>query len=171
MKNIPPGMLVVALATSLALLSASLRAQDNGGPPSPTPTPSPTPPSTIPSTALSATVDYGNGNLFTPTKQGVDFSCLGFDPGQSVTITVAFPTEFAGQAILAEPLDGGILTLPDGGLIVGVDGTVSFQFQVTDSPGEGRLAVHQADDMNLLHFWVIDPNNPDSIPPGTPGIY
>ncbi len=160
MKNVPPGIVVTAAAVSLFFISTRLRAQDNDGPPEP-----------IISRALAATVDYGNGNVFQPVKQGVNFACLGFDPGQSVTITVTFPAEIAGQAIFAEPLDGGILTPPLGGLIVGPDGTVTFQYQVTDSPGAGRLAVHQADDMNVLHLWVIDPNDPDEVPPGLPGIY
>lgn len=164
MKKWPLGFAVVAAATSLLLsvFTPSARAQDE--------------PQPVNSRALSATVDYGNdadGNALTfpPAKQGVDFGLLGLRPSQAVTITVQFPVELAGQLIIAEPLDGGLLTIPENGLIVGDEGTIVFPFQAGELPGACRITVHQPDDMNVLHFWVIDTEHPENNPENLPGAY
>ncbi|MGH7939213.1 MAG: hypothetical protein ACRD5Z_04360 [Bryobacteraceae bacterium] len=160
MKTIPPGIAGVAVATGLLIALSSLaKAQD----------PDPEP---VVSRALSATVDYGNEAIFQPAKQGVDFGILGMRAAQTVTITVQFPAELAGQSIIAEPLDGGILTIPENGLIVGNDGMVVMQFQApSGSPGACRISVHQPDDCNVLHFWIIDPDHPENTPADLPGAY
>ena len=82
-----------------------------------------------------------------------------------------FPLELAGQAMIAEPLDGGILTQPDNGLFVDSDGNVTFQFQAVDSFGACRIGVHQPDDTNVIELWVVDPDHPENTPPGLPGVY
>ncbi|MEO6970856.1 MAG: hypothetical protein ABI217_08175 [Chthoniobacterales bacterium] len=120
---------------------------------------------------MSATVDYGNENIFQPVKHDPDFEQYGLDPQQAVTVTVQFPVELAEQVIIAEPLDGGTLTVPEEGLFVGADGTVIFQFQAGDSVGACRVTVHQPDDMNVLHFWVIDSAHPENNPAQLPGSY
>lgn len=153
---------VAAAAGVLLISSPAARAQDE--------------PEPVVSRALTATVDYGNdtdGNLITfqPDKQGVDFAQLGVRPGQSVTITVQFPVELAGQLIIAEPLDGGIISIPDAGLHVAQDGTISFPFQAGDNVGACRITVHQRDDMNLLHLWIIDSEHPENNPSDLPGAY
>ena len=151
----------VAAATGLLLFSSSLaRAQGDDGAPQP-----------IVSRALGAAVDYGNDAIFQPTKHGIDFDPLGLRPAQVVNITVQFPVELAGQAMIAEALDGGTLSLPEGGLVVAADGTVVFQFQAGGSQGACRIAVHQPDDQNVLNFWVIDPAHPENTPPDLPGAY
>jgi hypothetical protein len=33
------------------------------------------------------------------------------------------------------------------------------------------VAVHQADDLNFLQFWIVDPDHPENTPPGLPGVY
>lgn len=164
MKTIPLGIAGLAFLTSgLLVFSPLARAQD--GEPQP-----------VTSRALSATVDYGNdanGNdqSFQPTKHGVDFDLLGLRPQQAVTITVQFPVELAGQLIIVEPLDGGIVTIPEGGLFVAADGTVTFPFQARESVGACRITVHQSDDMNALHFWIIDAAHPEDNPTDLPGAY
>lgn len=160
MKIIPLGIAGVALAAGLLsfVLPPSARAQD--GDPQP-----------VISRALSATVDYGNDAVFQPVKQGVDFEQLGLRPEQAVTVTVQFPVELAGQSIVAAPLDGGVLTIPDDGLIVASDGTVTFPLQAGESVGACRIAVHQPDDMNVIHFWIIDAENPGNNPENLPGAY
>src|SRR5712691_8970158 len=68
------------------------------------------------SRALAVAVDYGNDAVFQPDKHDATFDQLGIRPQQTVTITIQFPTELAGAAIVAEPLDGGALSLPEDGL-------------------------------------------------------
>lgn len=163
MKKFPLGVAgLVLVIGGLLAFSPSALAQDDPPP--------------VVSRALSATVDYGNdadGNdiSFQPAKQGVDFVQLGLHPGQTVTITVKFPVELAGQLILVEPLDGGSATIPDDGLYVADDGTVTFPFQAISTPGAYRIGVHQPDDQNVIHFWVIDTENPENNPADLPGSY
>ena len=140
-------------------ISTTARAQDDGGP------------QPILSRALAATVDYGNDNVFQPSKSNTDFQRLGLDPGQLLTITVQFPVDQAGQAMIVEPLDGGLLSLPDGGFFVDSEGNVTFQFQAIDSFGACRIAVHQPDDSNFIYLWVVDPEHPENTPPDLQGIY
>ncbi|HEY2711466.1 MAG TPA: hypothetical protein VGI60_03050 [Chthoniobacterales bacterium] len=160
MKTIPPRIAgLVFFASALSSLPTSLRAQDDG------------PPGPIVSRALAATVDYGNEAVFQPAKQSTDFERLGVLPNQVLSITVQFPVELAGQTIIAEALDGGTLSLPEGGLVVGRDGTVSFQFQAGISFGACRIGVHQPDDSNFIQLWIVDPDHPENTPPGLPGSY
>lgn len=128
-------------------------------------------PQPILSRALATAVNYGNDAIFEPAKHGTDFDPLGLDPGQVVSVTVLFPVELAGQAMLAEAMDGGTLTLPEGGLIVAADGTVIFQYQASASQGACRIAVHQTDDQNILNFWVVDFEHPENNPSQLPGAY
>jgi hypothetical protein len=159
MKNVPVRIAGLALvASGLFGLSTVVRAQDG--------TPAP-----INSRALAATVDYGNGNVFQPAKSNTAFQCLGLDPGQFLTITVQFPTDLAGQPMIVEPLDGGLLTFPDGGFVVDANGKVTFQFQAIDLTGLCRIGVHQPDDSNFVQLWVVDPDHSESTPPDLAGLY
>jgi hypothetical protein len=158
MKTVPFGVAGVAAATGLLLFSSSLRAQDDGAPPAAV------------SYAIAATIDYGNNLLFQPEKAGTDFGLLGIRPEQSVTVTVQFPAEMAGQPVTAEVLDGGSLTLPEGGLIADENGQVTFSFQ-SGILGACRINVHLADDANFVRFWVVDLDCPESNPPELPGGY
>lgn len=162
MKTLPLGIAGLVFLTSLLVISPAARAQDDLPP--------------VVSRALSATVDYGNdadGNdlSFQPAKQGIDFGQLGLRSGQSITVTVQFPVELAGQAIIAEPLDGGVITIPDNGLVVAADGTVTFPFQGGDNVGTCSITVHQPDDMNVIHLWIIDAAHPENNPSDLPGAY
>lgn len=160
MKSVPCGIAGLAiLASGLFGFSPSVRAQD--GPPEP-----------ILSRALWATIDYGNDAVFQPAKNATDFERFGLHPQQIVTITVAFPAELAGQLMLAEPLEAGMLLgIPEEGLFVGSDGNVVFQFQAGDAFGACRISVHQPDDSNFVQFWVVDPDHPENTPPNLPGAY
>ncbi|MBA3834015.1 MAG: hypothetical protein H0X34_19420 [Chthoniobacterales bacterium] len=161
MKTIPLRIIGVAAAAGLLLIfSSSARAQGEDGGPQP-----------VTSRALSARIDYGNDAIFQPEKQGIDFTQYGLQALQNVTLTVQFPVELAGQLIIAAPLDGGIITIPDEGLHVADDGTVVFAFQASDMPGACRIAVHQPDDSNVLHFWIIDTEHPENNPAELPGAY
>ncbi|MBA2436093.1 MAG: hypothetical protein H0V54_13605 [Chthoniobacterales bacterium] len=158
MKTVPFGIAGVAAATGLLLFSSSARAQDDV-------------PEPIVSRAISATIDYGNDAIFQPAKHYTDFERFGLRPQQTVTITVAFPVELAGQLMLAEPLDAGTLALPEEGLIVDGEGKVTLQFQAGDAFGACRVSVHQPDDSNFVQFWVVDPAHPENTPPDLPGDY
>jgi hypothetical protein len=160
MKTIPPRIAgLVFFASALTSVPTSLRAQDDG------------PPSPIISRAIAATVDYGNGGVFNPRKSGADFERLGFDPGQQLTITVQFPLDLAGQSMIVEQLDGGLLNFPDGGFVVDSNGNVTIQFQAIDLIGLCRIAVHQPDDQNTIQLWVVDPDHPENTPPNLAGLY
>lgn len=86
-------------------------------------------------------------------------------------MTVQFAVELAGQVMIVEPLDGGLVTIPDEGLFVAADGTVTFPFQAGDTVGACRVTVHQPDEMNVVHFWAIDADNPENNPADLPGAY
>jgi hypothetical protein len=159
MKIVPLGAAGLALvASGLFGFSTLVHAQDSTPPP-------------VNSRALSATVDYGNGNVFQPTKSNSAFQCLGLDPGQFLAITVQFPTDLAGQPMIVEPLDGGLLTVPEGGFFVDTNGNVTFQFQAIDLTGLCRIGVHQPDDSNFVQLWVVDPDHSESTPPDLAGLY
>lgn len=159
MKPVPFGIAIgVAAATGLFGFISSVRAQDDGAPPAAV------------SRALAATVDYGNNALFHVEKFGTDFGLLGVRPEQAVTISVTFPVENAGQPVSADALDGGMVTLPEGGFIVNADGQVSFQF-LASILGACRINVHLAEDVNFVRLWIVDPDCPESNPPDLPGAY
>jgi hypothetical protein len=159
MKHVLAGIAGLALVASGLLRFATIAlAQEDQPPP-------------VPSRAMSATVDYGNGNIFNPAKSSTEFEQLGVLQEQVLTITVQFPSEMAGQPMIVEALDGGTLFIPEEGLFVGTDGNVTFQFQAGDAFGACRLAVHQPDDSNFLQFWVVDPTHPEDTPPDLPGVY
>ncbi len=159
MKFVPLGIVVVAAAAGLLGFSSTLRAQSSDGTEG------------IVSRALAATVDYGNDTLFQPAKHGTDFEQLGLLPGQVLTITFQFPVELAGQVIIVDPLDGGTVSAPEEGAIVGADGNVTFQFQAGDAVGACRLAVHRPDDVNTIQLWVVDSEHPENNPENLPGVY
>jgi len=123
------------------------------------------------SRASAATVDCGDKAVFYPAKHAIDFDQLGVLPGTTLTITVQFPAELAGQAVLVDPLDGGTVSVPEEGLLIGKDGNVTFEFQTGSEFGAARLSVHRPDDTNQLQFWVVDPKHPEDTPPKLPGYY
>jgi hypothetical protein len=155
---LPAGLAI--LASALVPCSNTLFAQGDDDGPQP-----------IVSRALAATVDYGNAAAFQPAKHDPNFDRLGLLPGQVLNITVQFPVELAGEFVMAEALDGGTLTVPEKGLFIGSDGNVAFQFQAGSSFGACRVAVHQPDDSNFIHLWVVDADHPENIPPNLPGVY
>ena len=158
MKKTPLGLVALTFVVSAFFVSANWAyAQSNDG--------------GIVSRALSATVDFGNNSVFQPAKSNTTFERLGLLPQQLLTITVQFPAELAGQIVIAEPLDGGTLSMPDGGLFIGSDGAVTFQFQAGNAFGACRVAVHQPDDSNFIQLWVVDPAHPENTPPDLPGVY
>jgi hypothetical protein len=160
MKTVPFGIAGLAVLASGLFGFTSALAQDDGQPPQP-----------ILTRALSVKVDYGNDAIFEPAKHGTDFEPLGLLPQQIVTITVAFPAELAGQFMIAEPLEGGTLTVPEDGLFIDSTGNVVFQFQAGNAFGACRVSVHQPDDSNFVQLWVVDPEHPENTPPNLPGAY
>jgi hypothetical protein len=159
MKNVPRGIVVLAIAAS-GLIGASNLARAQEDEPQP-----------IVSRAISATVDFGNDAIFYPAKKGVDFDRLGASPGKPLTITVQFAAELSGQLVIVEPLDGGIVSGPEEGFFIAADGTVAFPFQTGPTFGAARIAVHQLDDTNFVQLWIVDPAHPENTPPDLPGVY
>ncbi len=159
MKKAPFGTpALTIIGSALFLFAASSYAQDDG-----------TPPAAV-SRALAASVDYGNDSIFPVEKFGTDFGLLGIRPEQVVTVSVQFPVEMVGQAVTADLLDGGTLTLPEEGLFIDANGLATFQFQASILGG-CRINMHQPGEVNFVRFWVVDLTCPESDPPDLPGAY
>jgi hypothetical protein len=88
----------------------------------------------------------------------------GLTPNQVVTVTVQFGVQEAGQVVQASALDGGTLTVPDGGLIVDQNGNVAFQFQVGAESGLYQIELRD-DNLEMgVEFWVINSQAPADNP-------
>jgi hypothetical protein len=77
------------------------------------------------------------------------FEPVTVDPSASSDVALQFPVSMASKSVSIAALDGGTVT--SGSTAIGVDGSLSFSFQVTDQPGVHRVL-------------VIDPNADDDSP-------
>jgi len=50
-------------------------------------------------------------------------------------------------------------------LIIGADGTLSFEYQAGANPGLYQIRVHYDAQAIALQFWVFDHAHPDNTPP------
>jgi hypothetical protein len=140
--KILPFLVVLALTTFVQLLTCSnLRGQSEISDQDPPPDPliiqdgPPVMPPTSPDAPLvdggMTIVTYTPDSAVTGSNPGSQPDVLpGLAPNQVVTVTVQFGAQEVGQAVQASALDGGTLTVPNGGLIVDQNGNVTFQFQV-----------------------------------------
>jgi|ERR1700730_2028352 len=152
-----------------------------------------------------ATITYSSTQsppqtVVVPCAKGV-FALVGLQPDQIIQVTVQYPVVqptppsvpplanlfvVPGAIINAEPLDGGTVTVPTGGLVVASNGTVTFTFQATHDPGVNQISLRQAfpapstdpiptvPQANIgvglarqelgLQFWVNDTANPKNNP-------
>ena len=79
-------------------------------------------------------------------------------PNQAVPVTLQFPSDKAGMAVAAIPLDGGEVN--SGHLAVLPTGKVIFIFKPGPAPGRYRLVVQTPVERHLLEFYVVDPDKP-----------
>jgi hypothetical protein len=167
--------LVLALITSVQLLTCSnLRAQEEGEPPDPTPPPEQQgvlaiPPSSPDAPIINdgvAIVTYApNEDLTGGNEDGKADILPGLAPDQVVNVTLQFGVQKAGQTIQATALDGGVLTIPNGGLVADQNGNVAFQFQVGHDPGLYQVALRDDTHEMGVQFWVINSQAPAENPP------
>lgn len=131
----------------------------------PQPTPAPTPP---PLSAYSATIYISQDNTVQLEKHDSTFDRVALNPGQTVTVALQYDATAAGQAVMADALDGGTITVPEGGLVIDGNGVLTFQFQAGTAPGSCRVSIHQAGDGDKVQFWVINQAQPADNPPELP---
>lgn len=84
--------------------------------------------------------------------------------GETVSLLLSYPMDFAGQPVVAESLDGGTLKANQLIALVKADATVDLSFTAGTQPGLYRIAVRAGDNLSLLRFWVLDPDNPAAQP-------
>jgi hypothetical protein len=119
---------------------------------------------------FTATFDAGPASGATKSvslasKDGI-FDLVGIAPDQWVGVTVQYPLSETGHRITVEPLNGGyIISTLGTTMLVGVDGTIHFQFRVTHLPGLNYVALHDGPHELGLQFWVLDQQNPGRNPP------
>jgi len=146
MHNLPSFLVLAFIWVSLASANAQ-------SPPPGPPGPPPSPPGLIdrsPSVAVSLP---NNASAQAHSHQG-RFPHFLTPLSQTITVYLRFSSDLAGTEVIANGLDGG--TISSNALIVGNDGTVSFQFQPGTQPGLYRLFVNAGDEVGLLQFEVED---------------
>jgi hypothetical protein len=137
----------------------------------PTPTPlesppaiSPTPPPLVEVNLTKATVTFSSGESAEVRSTSDVFPLVSADAGETVNIQFGFPLTAAGASLLAQPLDGGVVLADN--LPIGLDGTVSMQFQLGALPGLYRVLLNVGGQIMTLQFSV--PNPDESLPTPTP---
>lgn len=96
-----------------------------------------------------------------PSLNGV-VPLLMIRPNQVVPVTLQFPTDKAGMAVAAMPMDGGEVL--GGQLVILPTGKTVFTFKPGVAPGRYRVVVKTPVEEHLLEFYVVDPNNPPRRP-------
>lgn len=112
-----------------------------------------------------AAVTLDTATLVMPRRNKSVFQLVGVRPSQTVSIAMAYPGSLAGQAVSIEPLDGGRAIVPQQGMTIGLDGTLTFQFQVGSLPGLYQVRVHRAASVVALQFWALDNQHLENSPP------
>jgi hypothetical protein len=141
--------------------------------PLPTPTPletppeiSPTPPPIVDVNIIKATVTLPSGESVDLRSTANIFAPVSANAGDTVAVQLGFPLTLAGATLFAQPLDGGNV-LADG-LPIGVDGTVSMQFQLGALPGLYRVLLNAGDQIITLQFSIPNPEEPAPTPTPLP---
>jgi hypothetical protein len=135
--------------------------------PSPPPEISPTPPPVIEVNVIKATVTLPSGESADLRSTSNVFAPVSANAGDTLSIALGFPLTFAGATLFAQPLDGG--TVLADGLPIGVDGTVSMQFQLGMLPGLYRVLLNAGGQIITMQFSVPNPEeappSPTPVPP------
>ena len=79
-------------------------------------------------------------------------------------MTIQYPTTRALRRVLAEPLDGGQITFPAGGLVITLEGTLTFTFRAGHEPGLYQVSLRDGAHELGLQFWVRATQNPANNP-------
>lgn len=98
------------------------------------------------------------------SKQG-SFTMVGVHPDQVIDVTIQYPVTKTAHLISAEALDGGQV-LVQGPILVGLNGSVHFQFRAAHSPGVNHIALRDGRQELGLQLWVVDEQRPERNPPG-----
>ncbi len=112
-----------------------------------------------------AVMTYPDGSSLIVLSKNGRFPLAVGPAGGAVSIQLRFLPNPIDSSLMVGPLDGG--TVPDSQMstAIGVDGTVTIQFQPDTQPGLYRVLLNQAGTMSLLQFWVADPDCPLCGPP------
>ncbi|MBA3833384.1 MAG: hypothetical protein H0X34_16135 [Chthoniobacterales bacterium] len=110
-------------------------------------------------------IGFANGSSIIATAERGLSGVVGLQAHQTVSLQLSFPANFAGQPIVAESLDGGILRANQPAATVNSDGSVNLTFEGGALPGLNRVALHAGGNISVLRFWVIDPRNSTTHPP------
>lgn len=146
----------LAAIAGVCLLQITAQAQDPGD--------SSDPQAVDPRAPLSASIDFGSSHVEHPGKGGQKFEQIGINPHAVVSVTVQYPVGMAGQAIVAESLDGGRIIVRGQDLIIDDQGQLSFGFQAGDPIGYSRITLYNGESIQTLQFWVNDLSHPDQNP-------
>jgi hypothetical protein len=92
------------------------------------------------------------------------FPLVSAGAGETVNVQFKFSLGAAGATLTAQPLDGGSVLINS--LPIGLDGTVSMQFQVGTLPGLYRMLLNAGGQLITLQFSVPNPEEP--LPTPTP---
>lgn len=114
-------------------------------------------------------IDFGGNSVRHPARSGRKFEQIGIDPHKVVTVTVQYPVAMAGQAIVAESLDGGRIIVRGQTLAIDQQGFLTFGFQAGDPIGFSRITLYNGETVQTLQFWVNDLSHPDQNPQSAPG--
>jgi hypothetical protein len=143
------------ISLSFAVISVALAQSPTSTLTSPTmatPTPPPVPPNGSPT----ATIIFPDGSWVNEMSGGGVFPQVTTYTAQRLNIEVRFPLTFANAMLIIQVLDGGIL-YGQNNLIIGSDGTVSFQFQTDTQAGEYRIALIARGSPTELQFEALAP--------------
>jgi hypothetical protein len=101
-----------------------------------------------------ATITFANNQSVVANSDGRLFESVELQQGETIDVSVQFPIEKARHTLRIEPRDGGRITGPSDALVVADDGTISFQFQVGNSPGHYGVSLHDGAEEAGLQFYV-----------------
>jgi hypothetical protein len=134
-----------------------------------------------------ATVTYSDGSSVVTPGAGGTFALVGLQPNVPIQVIVQYPSSDALQLINLEPLDGGAVLPPADTpvstfnnpcpgcvivipvvpvpLLTDKQASLAFTFVPGTLPGSYQIALRQGTHALVLHFWVLDADNPQNNPP------
>lgn len=125
---------------------------------------SPSAPTALTGQEPTASVTFGDGSSLKVRSRGKRCPLIEASPGQPISIQFRFPASSNGSRVVAQALDGGVISQAPPTSSVAADGTASFQFQPARQTGLYRVLVQAGAVVTALQFWVPDAQNPSSNP-------